>query len=145
MPRGGPRPNSGRPPGARNKATVQANIDKDLHREELRRLVCAALVPMTQAQIANAMGIKYLVLRQKSTGKFTRIGADGALAHDPDTETIEVWEKDPAIQAYSDLLNRALDKPQEPKQQIEISGDADLIATLLAGRQHAAKLKTPAK
>jgi hypothetical protein len=36
-----------------------------------------------------------------------------------DEEIIEVWEKDPSVQAYTDLLNRALDKPAE---QVQVTG-----------------------
>ena len=28
-------------------------------------------------------------------------------------EIIEVWEKDPSVQAFTDLLNRAIDKPAD--------------------------------
>jgi hypothetical protein len=101
----------GRPKGTKNKST----FDKELLREELRRLVRASLTPMTEAQIANAMGIKYLVVRQKSTGKFVRVTeAMARLAKlGEGEEAIEVWEKDPSVQAYTDLMNRTIDKPIE--------------------------------
>jgi hypothetical protein len=37
-------------------------------------------------------------------------------AHD---EIIEVWEKDPNVMAFTDLLNRAIGKPVE---SVEVSG-----------------------
>lgn len=43
-------------------------------------------------------------------------------AHADDEEIIEVWEKDPNIQAYADLMNRALDKPAE---QVKVTGADD--------------------
>jgi len=45
-------------------------------------------------------------------------------------EIIEVWEKDPSVQAFTDLLNRALDKPAEQKQEFEHSGAIRLIHEL---------------
>ena len=48
------------------------------------------------------------------TGKFVRVIESMAQVklgrHE---ETIEVWEKDPSVQAFTDLMNRALDKPAE--------------------------------
>ena len=98
----------------------QATIDKALMREELRRIVCAEMAPMTAAQIANAKGIKYLVTRHKNSGKFIRVTeAMAKVKLGDDEEIIEVWEKDPSVQAYTDLMNRALDKPAE---QVQLTG-----------------------
>jgi len=98
----------------------QATIDKALMREELRRIVCAEMAPMTAAQIANAKGIKYLVTRHKNSGKFIRVTeAMAKVKLGDDEEIIEVWEKDPSVQAYTDLMNRALDKPAE---HVELTG-----------------------
>ncbi len=75
-------------------------------------MVFAALEPLVSAQIANASGLKYLVARDKRTGKFERVSeAMARLANNE--EHIEVWEKDPSVQAFTDLLNRAVDKPIE--------------------------------
>jgi hypothetical protein len=63
-----------------------------------------------EAQIGEALVLKYLVTRDRKTGKFIRVGP--ALARNSKEQTIEVWEKDPSIQAFADLMNRALDKPQ---------------------------------
>ncbi len=38
-------------------------------------------------------------------------------------EIVEVWEKDPSVQAFSELLNRAYGKAKEPKQEVDVSGD----------------------
>jgi len=102
----------GRPVGSRSKHT----LDKELAREHVRQMVIARLGPLVEAQIANAEGIKYLVTRDEKTGKFIRVGA--AMAGNAGERTIEVWEKDPAIQAFTDLLNRALDKP---KEQVDVT------------------------
>jgi hypothetical protein len=112
--RGGKRPGAGRKEGSKNKAT----IEKEVLREELRALVAAKLAVMTEAQIANAQGIKYLVARDRKTGKFRRLSEDalGVLEEDDEREVVEVWEKDPNVSAYTDLLNRTIDKPTETLQ-----------------------------
>lgn len=38
--------------------------------------------------------------------------------------------RDPSIQAYTDLMNRALDKPKEQEQEIKLSGEVTLIEKL---------------
>lgn len=106
MPRGGKRAGAGR-------KKEQRTLDKEAARAIVRETVFSALGPLLDAQVANAQGIKYLVVRQKSTGKFVRVGELRAGTHDPDLETVEVWEKDPSVQAFTDLMNRALDKPAE--------------------------------
>lgn len=78
---------------------------------------------MLAAQIANAQGLKYLVTRDKKSGKFIRVTEAMARAKSGDhEEIIEVWEKDPSVQAFTDLLNRALDKPAE---QLKVTGADD--------------------
>ena len=100
---------------------------------------------MTQAQIAQAQGIKFLIARLKSTGKFIRrVGASDPRTHDPDTEIIEVWEKDPSVQAFTDLLNRAADKPKEQALDVNVNATLTLEsrkARLAAGRR---RLQPPA-
>lgn len=162
MPRGGKRPHSGLPKGYKFKHTIQ----KEIERERLRQLVIQYADPMTRAQISNAMGLKYLVTRDRLSGKFIRVtqamakAKQGSLppdgladlakmvldrgtlsekdlglmrslfeewqeartalnAHAATEEIVEVWEKDPNISAYADLMNRALDKPAE---QVKVTG-----------------------
>lgn len=112
--------------GGRPKGTLSAaTIGKEAAREEVRQLITAELVPLIQAQIENAKGIKYLVTRNKTTGKFIRVTEAMAKLRSelqPDEEVIEVWEKDPSVQAFTDLMNRALDKPKEQEQAVAVSG-----------------------
>jgi hypothetical protein len=118
MANGGKRPGAGRKVGYRAPGT----LDKLQARELLRQMVIARLQPLVEAQMANAEGLKYLVVRDKRTGKFERVTeafARQQTEDEQDKETIEVWEKDPSVQAFSDLLNRALDKPTE---SVEVSG-----------------------
>ena len=78
-----------------------------------------------QAQIDNAMGIKHLMMRDPKTGKFERVAKD---ATDPKVAEAQIdaaltsgnsfwiYTKDPSVQAFTDLMNRALDKPTEQVQ-----------------------------
>jgi hypothetical protein len=130
----------GRPKGRKNDAT----LNKELAREALRQIVLREMDEMAAAQIAHAKGIKYLVTRNAKTGKFERVSKERmeALldADDVDTlETVEVWEKDPSTQAFTDLMNRALDKPKEQEQVIELKGSVELVERLQAARQRLAK------
>lgn len=101
----------GRPKGAKNKAT----LDKEAAREALREIVKARLLPMTNAQCDAAEGIKHLMFRDPKTGKFERVkdeeGMDVALASEG--EAVWIYTKDPATAAFTDLLNRTLDKPAD--------------------------------
>ena len=119
MPRGGARPGSGKPKGSKNKAT----LSKEVAREALRQIVLADMCDLVGAQLANAKGLKYLVTRDKKTGKFIRVTeAMAKLKHGQSEEHIEVWEKDPSVQAFTDLMNRALDKPADQPQAVEHRG-----------------------
>ena len=113
----------GRPKGAVSRQT----LDKAQAREYVRQQVIARLEPLLEAQFAHAEGLKYLVTRERKTGKFIRVTeAMARLKIDPETteeqEIIEVWEKDPSVHAFTDLLNRALDKPKEQEQEHKIAG-----------------------
>jgi len=99
---------------------TQKTLTKEAGREALRQLVLAQMADLAAAQLANAKGLKYLVTRDKKTGKFIRVGE--AMAGNQTEETIEVWEKDPSVQAFTDLMNRALDKPAEQEQAVAVTG-----------------------
>lgn len=108
------------------KGTICAKThDKLAARAAVRQMVIDALQPLVGAQVANAQGLKYLVYRDKKTGKFERV-KDLDLV-DQDSERIEVWEKDPSVQAFTDLLNRALDKPAEQEQSVAVSGELKIM------------------
>src|SRR5215510_12421424 len=111
MPRGGARPGAGRKKGVKEKHT----LEKEEARRLLREQVLAEMGPMTASQIATAKGIKYLVARAKKGGKFVHLNEElyNTIVSGGDTEheLIEVWAEKPSTQAYTDLMNRALDKP----------------------------------
>jgi len=137
--RGGYRPNAGRKRGGKWPSTLDGMAERDA----VRNAVIAELTLMLQAQIAHAKGLSYLVVCDKKTGKVLRATERMAKAKlGEDEETIEVWEKDSNVQAFTDLFNRALDKPREQEQEIKLTGSVDLIAKLHAARARMAKRHT---
>lgn len=114
---------SGNPKGWKKGRPRQKTIAKEAAKEALRQIVLKHMEDMTAAQIDNAKGIKFLVARNKATGKFERLAAaDLALKGESDREVIEVYEKDPSVQAFTDLMNRAIGKPAE-EVDANIKGD----------------------
>ena len=116
MPKGGKRPGAGKPKGYKHQGT----LEKEAARKVLRERVIAEMKPMLDAQIAHARGLKYLVTRDKKSGKFIRVTEAMAKHKLGDhEELVEVWEKDPSVQAFTDLMNRTFDKP---KEHVEVTG-----------------------
>lgn len=85
---------------------------------------------MVEAQVANATGVKYLVARQKKGGKFVHLTEALAKAiiagEDTDHEMLDVWEKLPNVQAFTDLMNRTLGKPAE-HVEAEVNTKGELV------------------
>src|SRR5215471_13475835 len=119
--RGGKRPGAGRPAGTKNEKT----LEKAEARELVRRAVTENLGPLLRAQIHNAMGLSHLMLRDPKTGQFTRVTGSAEQVDKAVKSKNAVWiyTKDPNIQAITDLLNRALDKPAE---HVEIAGGGSI-------------------
>ena len=136
MPRGGKRPNSGPKKGSLHHGTV----DKNLLRLTARALIGPHMPELIAAHVANAKGISYLVYRDKESGKFERVKALELI--DQSQDTIEVWEKDPSVQSFTDLMNRLLDKPGE---HIEVTGanggPLEMTNRLTSARDRLAKAK----
>lgn len=116
---GGKRAGAGRPKGMKWAKTLA----KEAAREEARRLITAAIPSMIRPQIAHAQGIGHLFTRDKN-GKFTRIEDEAQalkiLTEGTEGEHYWIFMKDPSVQAFTDLMNRALDKPAE---QVKVTGD----------------------
>lgn len=142
MPRGGKRKNAGRkrdatPTDARRRE--ERKIEKEVLRERTRALIEPHLARLIAAHIENAAGIKYLVTRDKKTGKFIRVteamarrkqkkaAAAGEDAPAENEEAIEVWEKDPSVHALQVLLDRLLDRSAE---QLTVKADVQHRHTL---------------
>lgn len=139
MPKGGTRPGAGRPPGIHTPH--KETLSKEAAREVARTRILRDLEPMIEAQVSHAKGLKYLVVRDVKTGKFTKVTKErmDALLESDDHEALEkleIWEKDPSVQAFTDLLNRALDKPREQVQEIKVTGELELVqGRLLSARK----------
>lgn len=138
MPRGGKRAGAGRPKGSLDPET----ITKAQAREAHRILVMRYMEEMTKAQIMRALGTKYLVKRAKAGGKFEKVSAkdleDALKGQEEGRLILEVWDELPFTQAYTDLMNRALDKPSEHLQLTGAEGgpvEVAIQSRLIAGRR----------
>lgn len=126
---GGLRPGAGRPPGALNVKT----ISKELAREALRQIVLKHMNAMTEAQVASAKGLNHFILRDPKSGKFERVTDPDRIVEALNAEgaeqgsTFYIHTKDPSTQAYTDLMNRALDKPKEQEQDLNVSGNLEIF------------------
>jgi hypothetical protein len=114
----------GMPKGHKTQRTIKRQLEED----RLRELLKAELEPIVQSQLANAKGISYLVVRERKGGKFVRVhqamarGAkNGKLGEDE--EIIEVWEKDPSVYAFKEILDRAYGRAKEPEQKHDHTGE----------------------
>ena len=139
--RGGARPGAGRKKGSRWPST----ITKQQAREALRAQVMAHFAPLILAQIENARGISHFMLRDPKTGKFERVTDEASILaalNAPQGEShYYIYTKDPSIQAFTDLMNRTLDKPREQEIAVTLTGEAELIARLERGRQRVAEAR----
>jgi hypothetical protein len=129
MPRGGKRAGAGKPKGYRAPHT----LDKIAARELVRQKVTAALEPMLRSQIAHAIGIGHLYTRDKN-GKFTKIESqalvDELLTTGTENKDYWIFTKDPSVQSFTDLLNRALDKPTDVVEMKHSANAEQLLAVL---------------
>lgn len=117
----------GRPKGSVSAHTAVERANKEAMRLELRERVHKAFGPLVDAQIANAQGISHFMKRDPKTGKFERITELSQIEAALNAEGAEegssywIWTKDPSTAAFTDLMNRAIDKPVEPVE-VEHSG-----------------------
>jgi hypothetical protein len=113
-----------------------ATLSKAQAREEVRTQVQERLHDLVAAQIDNALGIAHFMLRDTDTGQFRRVtnpaDIEAALNAPGAAEGSSFWiyEKDPSIAAFTDLMNRALDKPREQVQEVVIHNSEELLARL---------------
>lgn len=118
-------------PGKRGRPKGSGGFDRLRQHERLRAMVAAAQDEMTAAQISNAKGIRFVMVRNAKTGKFERVGKDRVEAILADQkkgkgaglEIVEVWEKDPSVHAFADLMDRVLGRP---KHVVETEGEISL-------------------
>lgn len=123
---------------------------KEEAREALRLIVMREMDELVAAQIANAKGLSHFFLRDPKTKQFIKIEDAKAIetALNSGDEGAYYWihTKDPSTQAFTDLMNRALDKPKEQVQEIKLTSDDELLAKLdRAKRQNREQVKKNAK
>jgi len=127
MPRGGARPGSGNKKGVK-LGPQKATLSKEAAREALRQIVLKHMDEMVAAQVAASKGLNHFMLRDPKSGQFKRITDPDEIAAALNAEGAEegktfwIWAKDPSVQAFTDLMNRALDKPKEQEQEVKHSG-----------------------
>ena len=118
--RGGRRAGAGRKKGGKNAKTIEKEVAEEALREKIRKRID----PILDAQLDNAQGIKYLVVRERKGGKFVRVTESMAKEKlGKGEEIVEVWEKDPSVHAFDSLLNRAYGQARKPKEEVDVSGD----------------------
>lgn len=109
--------------GGKPKGYKHQLVLKDHERELLRQQILKERFRMTAAQIQHACGISYMVLRHPD-GTFTRATnvAELDAGLKGGATAFEIFTQAPNVQAYTDLMNRALDKPAE---QLKVTGAED--------------------
>jgi hypothetical protein len=109
-----------------------------LEKEEARELVrqiTQYLGPMIHAQVQHAIGISHMFLRRED-GTFERSDDPDAIPealNSGDSTSYYVFTKDPSVQAFTDLMNRSIDKPKEQPQEVITTNTAEreaLVAIL---------------
>ena len=138
MPSGGSRPRTEASRRGRPKGTTgiqhASTITKAEEREAHRAIIAKFAHRMIRSQVAAAIGIGHVFTRDK-TGKFSRIEdeeqATKLLTEGTEGQDYWIFMKDPSTAAFSDLMNRAFDKPKEQEQEIRITGELELVATRL--------------
>jgi hypothetical protein len=107
---------------------TRKTIAKEEARELLRQMIAKDLEKLIAAQIDNAMGIRHAFLRD-GQGRFIQLTdpkqIEIALNSGDEGKYYWTYTKDPNIQAFTDLMNRALGKPVEP-MQVEQQGAIEI-------------------
>lgn len=138
--RGGARPGSGPKKGI---SKWPSTIAKEQARELTRQFVMQHAEAMLRAQVEHAKGIQHFMLRNKD-GQFERVTDPDTILkalNSGDENSYYIFTKDPSVQAFTDLMNRALDKPKEQAQEIDLTVTSKLDERLVAGRARVAALK----
>ena len=105
-------------------------------RDAVRQHVFEHMRPMVAAQIAAAIGISHFMLRDEQTGEFRRVmdpdQIERALNSPGAAEGSTYWifSKDPSTPAFTDLMNRAIDKPKEQPQEVTLGVSETTLAIL---------------
>lgn len=132
-----PRKPTGRPPGRpkglkdsptsrRGAAKRQKVMEQAAAAEFTRQYITARLEPILEAQLDNAVGIKYLMARDRKGGRWKRLESLPKPGQQvgTDDEIVEVYAKDPSVHAAVELLMRALGKARDT---VDLNARGDLV------------------
>lgn len=114
-------------------------LAKEAARERVRQFVQEHMAEMLAAQAQHAIGISHFMLRRED-GTFERATSPEAILaalNSGDENSYYVFTKDPSVQAFTDLMNRALDKPKEQAQDVNLNVSGDLSVLIAEGRARA--------
>lgn len=134
---GGKRPGAGRPQGVLNESTLRKKAIRDRILARFEQDADA----IYEAQKAQALGTKYLVTRDKKSGKFIPLNeaTTKLMLECGQGEDIEIWDRPPSTQAAQFLADRAIDRPTEHHEITgEDGGPVQLDAVLAAARKRLA-------
>lgn len=111
MPKGGKQPGAGRPKGTLNPSTLRKLALRDRILSRFEKDADA----IYEAQLAQALGTKFLVARDPKSGKFIPVNEEQTklLMESGQAETLEIWDRPPSTQAAQFIADRAIDKPTE--------------------------------
>jgi hypothetical protein len=144
--KGGKRPGAGRPKGSVSAKTLSVRASKEEAREFVRAYITQHLTPLLDAQLQNAQGLRETFVRDEQ-GRFTLLTdakqIETALNSGDEGTSYHTFTKSPNVQAFTDLLNRCLDKPGE-QQNVVHTGTLTIVHELQE-RPHTAPQATIAK
>ncbi len=119
------------------RSRARKTLDKEAARDYTRQRVIADLEPLLDAQIAQAKGISHFFLRNRQ-GQFEQVTDPtmiaAALNAGDEGQYYWIFTKDPSIQAFTDLMNRPLDKPKEQELDVSVRGEGELVERLARAR-----------
>jgi hypothetical protein len=121
--------------GPKKGTKYTPSITKAQAREAVRAVVQKHMHRMVRSQIAHACGIGHMFTRDKA-GKFTKIESEQEgtrlLAEGTEGQDYWIFFKDPSVQAFTDLMNRALDKPKEQEIEVKVTHELEIVPARLA-------------
>src|SRR5688572_21218334 len=116
---------AGRPKGTTGIKWTRTLL-KEQAREEVRQELTQHLGEISRALVKKALGVSYLVHRDRATGKFAVVSeAKARKLLESGNEVLEVWSKEPHTEAIRQVLDRAIDRPKEQLLEVKDLTDWD--------------------
>lgn len=101
----------GRPVGSLNPSTIKKLAIRNRFLERFE----ADADKIYDAQLASTLGTKFLVARDRKSGKFIPVNEEQTkvLIESGQADTLEIWERPPSASAFTALSDRSIDRPTE--------------------------------